>query len=96
MKSGKMTTIERAISVISAIPAEENIEKQDFLIAIAGYLEIQLKEHGKLKDTAKGYKYKTTFIDSTTGEKAAVRFRLKDGKISIKTKQLKKKEKDKE
>src|SRR5262245_19021310 len=94
MKSGKMTTIERAISIRSAIPAEENIDKQDFLSAIAGYLESELKVNGKMKDTAKGYKYKTGFIDPTTGEKAGGRFRLKDGKISIQMKQSKKKEKE--
>ena len=90
-----MTAIERAIAIIGAIPGDENIERNDFLSAIAGYLEGQLKEHGKMKDASKGYKYKTRFIDSASGEKSNIRFKLKDGKITIKLRQSKK-EKEKE
>ena len=90
-----MTSIERAISIISAIPNDEQFEKNDFLTAVARYLESQLKINGKLKEATKSFRYKTAYTDPTTGEKRAVRFKLKNDKISIRLKPSKK-EKDKE
>ena len=95
MKSEKMTPIERAISIIGSIPNDEKFDKNDFLSAIARYLESQLKENGKIKDAAKGYKYKTAYNDPATGEKTSFRFKLKNDKISIRLKPSKK-EKDEE
>jgi len=95
MKSEKMTQIDRAISIIGSIPNEEKFDKSDFLSAVARYLESQLKINGKSKDPAKGYKYKTAYMDPTTGEKRAVRFKLKNDKISIRLNPSKK-EKDNE
>ncbi len=90
-----MTPIERAVSILGSMPKDENFEKNDFLSAIAKYLESQLKINGKLKDAAKGFKYKTSYIDPITGDKTSLRFKLKNDKISIRLKPSTK-EKDKE
>lgn len=89
-----MTAIERAKSILTSLPADESIEQADFMSAIAGYLEGQLKIRGKMKDASDGFKYKTKFVDPATGKKRGLRFKLKDGKITIRLKQEKKKKKE--